>query len=87
MAGGRLCTTNFQRTNVALQNFDLILDFTTYGKEKIKLFIYETANVIKPTISEKNGENHASPTFHNAYLLIKNNVQKLPTVSRDFWTW
>ena len=42
--------------------------------------ISETANVIKPTVSEKNGEIHASPTFHNAYLLIKNNVKKLPII-------
>ena len=40
-------------------------------RKKIKLSISETANVIKPTVSEKNGEIHASPTFHNAYLLMK----------------
>ena len=49
-------------------------------RKKIKLSISETANVIKPTVSEKNGEIHASPTFHNAYLLMKNNVQKLPII-------
>ncbi len=49
-------------------------------RKKIKLSISETANVIKPTVSEKNGEIHASPTFHNAYLLIKNHVQKLPII-------
>ncbi len=34
IAGGWLCTTNFQRTNVPLQHFNFILVFTTYGKEK-----------------------------------------------------